>query len=124
MNAKSRLVVCLILGSLVALAAADVSGQWVAEVPGRDGQTQAQTFTFKVEGDKLTGSITTQRGETPISDGKIAGDELSFTMTRGGNNPMKFIYKGKIAGNEIKFTRQREGGEGQAREFTAKRKPS
>jgi hypothetical protein len=112
------------LGSLIGLAAADISGQWVADVPGREGQTQAMTFTFKVDGENLTGTVTTQRGEAPISDGKIAGDEITFSQTRGGDNPMKIIYKGKVAGNEIKFTRQREGGQGQAREFTAKRKPS
>src|SRR5262249_35022852 len=30
---------------------ADVSGKWTAQVPGRDGQPQETTFTFKVEGD-------------------------------------------------------------------------
>ncbi len=112
---------------LIVLAAwaADISGQWVAEIPGRQGQAQTTTFNFKADGEKLTGTIATPRGENPISDGKIAGDDVSFTQTlEFGGNQMKFVYKGKVAGNEIKFTRQREGGEGQAREFTAKRKPS
>jgi len=124
---KNRLLVLLVLAGLVALTAwaADVSGQWVADIPGRQGQTQSVTFTFKVDGDKLTGSVTTPRGEGPISDGKIMGDEISFTQTvEFGGNQMKFLYKGKVSGDEIKFSRQREGGQGQAREFTAKRKPS
>ncbi len=86
------------------------------------------TFTFKVEGEKLTGSISTPRGESPISDGKIQGDEISFTQViEFGGNQMKFLYKGKVEGDQIRFTRQREGAEGpgpQTREFVAKRMPS
>lgn len=124
---KNRLLVLLVLAGLVAWTAwaADVSGQWAAEIPGRQGQPQSVTFTFKVDGDKLTGSVTTPRGEAPISDGKITGDEISFTQAvEFGGNQMKFLYKGKVSGDEIKFTREREGGQGRAREFTAKRKPS
>ncbi len=127
MTSKRVLFVCLFLVGLGAVAAwaADVSGQWVAEVPGRQGQTQTMTFTFKVEGEKLTGTITTPRGETPISDGKIQGDEISFAQVlEFGGNQMKFLYKGKVVGDEIRFTREREGGQGRAREFVAKRKPS
>jgi hypothetical protein len=115
------------LGAIAAWAA-DVTGKWVAEVPGREGQTMQMIFNFKVEGDKLTGTISTPRGESPISDGKIQGDEISFVQViEFGGNQMKFIYKGKVSGDEIRFTREREGGQGpgpRAREFVAKRMPS
>jgi len=127
MRTSRLFVLTMVLVGLGAIAAwaADVSGKWVAEVPGRQGQTQTTTFTFKVEGDKLTGTISTPRGETPISDGRVQGDEISFTQViEAGGNQMKFLYKGKVSGDEIKFTRQREGGQGQAREFIAKRMPS
>ena len=45
--------------------AADVSGKWSGEVPGRGGQTAAATFVFKVDGDKLTGTMTGPQGEVP-----------------------------------------------------------
>jgi hypothetical protein len=107
-----------------ALQAADVTGKWVAQVPGRDGQTREQTFTFKVEGEKLTGSVTGRQGDVPITDGKISGDDLSFTVVMNfQGNEVKMLYKGKVAGQEIKFTRQREGGD-QAQEFVAKRATS
>ena len=115
------------LGAIAAWAA-DVTGKWVAEVPGREGQTMQMIFNFKVEGDKLTGTISTPRGESPISDGKIQGDEISFVQViEFGGNQMKFIYKGKVSGDEIRVTREREGGQGpgpRAREFVAKRMPS
>ena len=110
-----------LVGATLAVAA-DVSGKWTAQVPGRGGQTNESTFTFKVDGDKLTGTVSGRQGEIPISDGKVSGDDISFTTTvsRGGNE-FKINYKGKISGDEIRFTRVREGGQGQPAEFTAKR---
>jgi len=37
-------------------AAADVSGQWKAEFNTPDGTARVNTFNFKVEGGKLTGT--------------------------------------------------------------------
>lgn len=105
---------------LSAAVAADINGKWTAQVPGRGGQNMETTFTFKADGDKLTGSVTTPRGDAPISDGKISGDEFSFTQVMNFNgNEMKLLYKGKMTGDDLKMTRQREGSE--PREFTAKR---
>jgi hypothetical protein len=104
--------------------AADLNGKWTAQVPGRQGNAQETTFTFKVEGDKLTGTVSGQQGETPIADGKISGDEISFTVTRERQgNTIKQLFKGKVAGDEIKFTRSTEGRQGDRPpvEFTAKR---
>ena len=114
----------ILLGLAVSTAlAADVTGKWVAQVPGRQGQTMETTFNLKADGDTLTGTVATQRGESPISNGKISGDDISFTQTlEFGGNQMKFLYKGKVSGDEIKFTREREGGQGRTQEFTAKKK--
>lgn len=106
----------------VAALAADITGKWTAQVPGRNGQTREATFTFKVDGNALTGTVGGARGETPISEGKIDGDQVSFSQTMEFNgNSVKLIYKGTVSGDEIKFTRMRDGGEGQPQEFTAKR---
>jgi hypothetical protein len=98
---------------------ADVNGKWTARVHGRPGEI---TFTFKVEGDKLTGKVSGGWGETPIADGKIRGDEIFFTVTveRQGST-IKQLYKGKVAGDEIKLARSVEGGQGPPVEFTSKR---
>lgn len=103
------------------LVAADVTGKWSAQVPGREGQTREQIFNLKADGSKLTGTVEGGRGEpAPIADGKIDGDKLSFSMTREFNgNTMKWTYTGTLAGDEIKM--KREGGPGQPAEFTAKR---
>jgi len=116
---------CIAICAVAALAwAADVSGKWVAQVPGRNGQTRETTFNFKVDGSKVTGTVSGMRGDNPISDGKVSKDEISFTVALSFNgNDIKMNYKGKISGDEIKFTRTVEGGGGNmpAQEFTAKR---
>jgi len=112
--------------SMILLAAAtlavDVSGKWTASMPGRDGNTREVTYTFKADGDTLTGTATGMGGrEMPISEGKVSGDEISFkTKIERNGNTMVMNYKGKVSGGEIRFTVQREGGD-QSREFTAKR---
>ena len=112
--------IVLLLLAAVAAFAADVSGKWVAQVPGRNGQTRETTFNLKADGGSLTGTVSGRNGDNPIADGKIDGDNISFTQTLEFNgNTVKLIYKGKISGDEIKFTREREGGE--PAEFTAKR---
>ncbi|SRR5581483_9973380 len=114
--------------------AADVNGKWVAQVQGRGGQAQEMTFNFKADGDQLTGTVTSRRGETEISDGKVSGDEISFAQVMEFNgNQVKILYKGKVSGDEIKFTREFQGGPqggprggrgGRSQEFTAKRSAS
>ncbi|MGH9836634.1 MAG: hypothetical protein ACREBD_06695 [Blastocatellia bacterium] len=113
---------CFVLMAMSLVWAADVTGKWTAQVPGRGGQTRETTFNFKAEGSKLTGTVSGMQGDNPISDGKIDGDNISFTVAVSFNgNDIKFLYKGKVAGEEIKFTRTREGGDQPPQEFTAKR---
>ena len=97
------------------LWAADVSGKWTAQVPGRSGQMREVTITLQASGQTLTGTVSARQGDNPISEGKISGDDISFKVSaqRGTQT-----YTGKVVGNEIKF--KREGGQGPI-EFTAKR---
>ncbi len=111
---RNRIVAmgAVILLALASAWAADVTGKWVAQVQGRQGMSE-NTFTFKVEGTTLTGTLATPQGETAISDGKVNGDEISFVIVRKFNeNEFKILYKGKVAGDEIKFTREFQGGMG------------
>jgi hypothetical protein len=118
---KLRLVLLSCLLAVAALAA-DVSGKWTAQVQGRGGQTREQTITLKADGSALTGSISGPRGDAAISDGKIDGDTITFSVVREFNgNSMKMNYTGKVSGDQIQFKVERDGGEGRGMEFTAKR---
>ena len=105
----------------IAAFAADATGKWTAEMPGRGGNTTTSTFTFKVDGSTLTGNVAGGRGgDVSITNGKVDGDTVSFDVVREmQGNSVTLHYTGKVSGDEIKFKMEREGG--QAREFTAKR---
>ena len=114
-----------VLAATLVAQAADISGKWTAQVPGRDGQTRETTFTFKVEGEKLTGTTTGRNGDQPISDGTVKGDAIAFNVVANFNGQdVKIVYKGTVAGDEIKFSRQREGGDQPPVEFVAKKATS
>ena len=121
MTKKLIFAVTLMIVLVFGAWAADVTGKWVASVPGRGGQPMDVTFTLKAEGEKLTGSVSGFQGmEIPISDGKAGGDAVSFTTSQERNgNVQKMTYSGTVAGDEIKF--KRDGGRGGPIEFTAKK---
>lgn len=97
-------VLFLAIGSVSALAA-DFNGKWTADVTTPRG-TQTLTFDFHVDGTTLTGKISSQRGDSDIADGKIDGDNISFSQTFNFNgNDVKIVYTGKADGDGIKFTR-------------------
>lgn len=119
----STLVRAFVLFALVLTSAlaADVNGKWLAEFETPDGQTRQNTFTFEANGETLTGTVATTRGETKIEEGKIVGDEISFSVTRNfGGNDIKFLYKGKVAGDQIQFNITVGDGE-RTFDMTAKR---
>lgn len=108
---------------------ADPAGNWTWTVPGRNGGPERKmTLNLKTEGDKLTGKITSpgrdgQATETPIQDGKIKGDEVSFTVVREFNgNKFTSKYNGKVSAEAIKGKMEFErNGETQSRDWEAKR---
>ena len=120
---KTRTILsAVLLVAFVAVCAyaADISGKWTAESQGRNGQTMTTTFTFKQSGETLEGTVSGRRGDTPITDGKVTGDNVSFVVVRSFNgNEFKQTYTGTISGNEINFKVQM--GDRPPREMTAKK---
>jgi hypothetical protein len=102
--------------------AADISGNWKATAEGPNGAME-RTFTFKQDGNKVSGETTsTFTGKSTITDGKVEGDTVTFTITAKINDQdVKLNYKGKIAASEIKFTSEMAGGGNAPIEWTAKK---
>jgi hypothetical protein len=103
-----QMVLILIGGSAVVGAADDnkpvsVDGKWTWTYKTKDGKDAEAAIKLKQEGDKLTGAYIARDGtETPIQDGKIKGDALSFDVNREvGGEKMLFKYSGKIEGEMI-----------------------
>jgi hypothetical protein len=123
MRESERMKALLVLTALFAMAAsaADIGGNWKGTAEGPNGAIE-RTFTFKVDGTKLTGETESQMmGKSTITDGKVEGNNISFTIT--GNlqgNEMKLNYKGTVTGDTIKLSVDFGG---QAAEYTLKRVP-
>jgi hypothetical protein len=112
------LAVCVV-GLTLSAFAADVAGQWSATFNTQIGE-QHYTYTFKVDGEKLTGTAKNDTGSTEIANGTIKGDDISFVENIDFNgNQIAIAYTGKISGDEIKFTRK--VGEFATEELVAKR---
>ena len=113
MKGKITAVGVMVLLALTSAWAADLAGKWTAKAPGQGGADV--TFVFKVTDDKLTGTVTNSLspGEAEINDGKVSGDEVSFSLKRNINGAeTTVVWKGKISGDEIKFTRTSQGAAG------------
>ena len=118
---KLMLAGCL---ATMTMMAADVTGKWTAEMPGRDGTPMTTTMNLKADGATVTGTISGRRGDTEISAGKVDGNNVSFDVVREFNgNKMTTHYVGVLDGDTIHFTIKMEGGMGggQDRKLDAKR---
>jgi hypothetical protein len=115
------LLVVLAVG--VPALAADATGTWTWTTQ-RGDTTFEQTLKLEQDGETLNGTISGRQGnEIAIEDGKVAGDTITFKVTREFNgNRFVMTYEGKLAGDtitgEVKFERN---GEPQARPWEAKR---
>jgi opacity protein-like surface antigen len=106
-NGFRNTVVLTILAAGLALTAwaADLTGQWTATFNTQIGE-QHYTYTFKVDGEKLTGTAKSDRGTTDITNGTIKGDQISFDESldfNGQTIPIK--YTGTVSGDSIKLHR-------------------
>jgi hypothetical protein len=108
---------------------ADPSGTWSWTAKGRQGAPDRKiTAKLKANGDKLTGTISSPgrdgaTHETDITDGKVKGDEVTFSTTREVNGTkVTYKYSGKLSGDTIKGKMEFErNGEQLNREWEAKR---
>lgn len=94
------------LGALALAAtmyAADITGKWTGKMETPNGSRDVN-MAFKADGATLTGSVSGRNGDTPIENGKIDGDTITFTVTRKFNDmEMKTNYTGKVSGDSIKL---------------------
>ena len=109
---------CLILllaGSLAAAATIDITGKWTAQTlmgPSGSETPVPTTFTFKVDGAKLTGTVQSPRGTFEIVDGKVGGESITFSvLVVTSSARFKMLYDGRITADGIDFISKIEGGD-------------
>lgn len=109
----------------------DPTGTWKYTVE-RDGQKRETTFKLKLDGDKVTGTVSAGRGgkggakgggDAKIEDGKFKDGEVTFTVTRErGDMKLVSSYKAKVDGDTMKGTMESKFGDKDIKtEFEAKR---
>jgi hypothetical protein len=93
------------LAALLLSAAAwadDISGTWTGQVSTPDGNGFSLTYSFKQDGEKLTGTVAGPQGDPlPLEEGKVQGDKVSFSVNAPFNGGTKFTSEGTIKGEEI-----------------------
>jgi hypothetical protein len=114
----AMLVLTLASARGAAQAKTDVTGKWAFNVETSAG-AGAPTFTFKQDGEKLTGHYVGTFGEADLT-GTVKGNDITFSFTVDAQgNTLKETYTGKIDKDTMKGTLSIEGlGEGT---FSAKK---
>jgi hypothetical protein len=117
-------IAALVLGFVSSAFAADATGTWKWTTTFQN-QSREATLKLKQDGEKLSGVYVGGQSntETAIEDAKIAGDKISFKVTRERNG-QKFTtaYSGTLKDDTITGTQDRErDGQKQSSEWVAKR---
>lgn len=81
-------------------AAAAVAGTWELTTQSQQGGTRTNTLKIK---DNTTATYTSRDTETPVTDLKIEGNQISFKITRTFNDQQVTMeFKGTIDGTTLK----------------------
>ena len=106
MKKRLSIIALLVCSFVVCFAAfADLTGKWKGTLKFGDFEMPL-TYTFKVDGENLTGAVTTDQGDLPISNGKIKGSDFTFTLDIQGN---AMPQTGKFYGDSTVITSEFQG---------------
>lgn len=104
---KKLFVFFFMLCSMAAFSQTNpIDGKWKGTRETPNGTFEIE-YTFKVEGDKLTGTWKTQFGETKIENGKVDGKKFSYSISF---NEMTINNTGELI-NENEIVTKNERGE-------------
>jgi hypothetical protein len=77
------------------LSKVSIAGKWTMSLESPQGPMSI-AVVLKVDGTKVTGTLTSQMGETPL-EGTYAEGVLNFGITfEGGGNSMQIAFAGKL----------------------------
>lgn len=95
------------------LTAGELSGIWIGHYPGRNGEPIDVAIKLTQEGTALTGKMYGDYRSTPIVEGKITGDQITFVVVaqeQVGNqiNETRLRFTGSVKADEMELSRSRE----------------
>lgn len=101
---KILFTLLFLAGSLITFAQNTMDGNWKGTRETPNGTFEVN-YTFKVEGNQLTGTWKTQFGETKLENGKVDGKKFSYSISF---NDMKIDYTGEVVNdNELSIKSER-----------------
>jgi hypothetical protein len=115
MNMRLLVLASILTLTLVGALAADINGKWRGTFEGGPTGPIVQNFTFKVDGGKITGTMSDEFiGEAKITEGTLKGDDIAFTVAgTGAMGEMTLNFKGKVtSADEMKLSFGIAGGPG------------
>ncbi len=78
----------------------DLAGKWETKFTTPDGNEVLLKYDFKVDGDKLSGTVQSPLGVIDLRDGKINGNAVSYKATVADS---EVTYDGTYADDKIKI---------------------
>jgi len=81
---KKVLTLLFFVACFSTFAQSKIDGDWKGTAESPNGSFEL-AYTFKADGDKLTGALKTEFGDTPIENGKIEGKKFSYTLSFNGD---------------------------------------
>lgn len=102
----SLLTIFLVLFSAV-LFASDFDGKWKTTIQTDMGE-MSFTMDYKVDGETVSGTLSSDMGDLPFSGGKVSGNQIEYTLDIQG---MKITHKGTLDGDKINVKSSGDYGE-------------
>lgn len=97
------------------LFASKIDGKWSTTIE-TDGGSYSFTITYKVDGDKISGVLSSEMGEVIFEEGKVTGDTFTYKFFIDSN---ELTHEGTVLNDkEIKIKSKGNYGE---REFILKK---
>ncbi|MGQ0538960.1 MAG: amidohydrolase family protein [Gemmatimonadaceae bacterium] len=102
-------------------AAAQIGGTWTLTTKSPQGDVKG-TLTIDQSGDSFEGTMTTQFGTSPITNGTISGNAVSWSISiNAGPQPITVQYEGTVEGDRM--TGRANVGEFGSFPFSGQRRP-
>ena len=98
---------CAVILFALTLQATEFAGVWNASYVTEEGQTRESTLTLVVDGNNVTGTIVSPRGQAKIEGGEIRGSKISFFVIRKSNyDEVKINFAGVLKGDQLTLQMQ------------------
>ncbi|MGZ3751256.1 MAG: hypothetical protein ACXVAU_08285 [Mucilaginibacter sp.] len=110
MKKKATTTTALVCCFLICLAAfADLNGKWTGTFKAPDCSDIDVNYTFKTDGDKITGEVAAQGLNLKLDSGKVNGSDFKFSITNTEGVAMQHTGKYFPEGDSVSMNVDYQG---------------